>query len=159
LKVNLFSLALGVPEPFETRYDPAGLELNTQDVELIEPLTLKGELEKVDGALSVTGTLNSRIRETCARCLARTERPYKLDLQLTLEISGEEGERDFTPELREEVLLSYPVPFLCSENCKGLCPGCGANLNVTACDCRPDAKEKSPFDVLKKIKKTEKDGK
>lgn len=37
--------------------------------------------------------------------------------------------------LREQVLLSLPVRALCRQDCKGLCPGCGRNLNVEACIC------------------------
>ncbi len=46
---------------------------------------------------------------------------------------------DLTVELDEivtsDILLSLPGKFLCSENCKGLCPKCGANLNNGECDC------------------------
>jgi len=156
LKVNLFSLTAGVPETFEHSYDPEALELNAVDWEIIEPLVLRGELEKIEGALTVHGKITSRVREICSRCLARLEHPYEQGLSLTLIVESDQGALDFTPEVREEVLLSHPVKYLCSESCKGLCPGCGANLNVTRCDCRPEKKVDSPFDVLKKIKK--KDG-
>ena len=156
MKVNLFSLAEGIPQTFEHRYDPEVLELNAVDREILEPLVLRGEIEKIEGALTVHGKITSQVREICGRCLARMEHPYEQGFSLTLPIESDQGVADFTPEVREDVLLSHPVKYLCSESCKGLCPGCGANLNVTHCDCRPEEKAASPFDVLKKIKK--KDG-
>ncbi len=53
--------------------------------------------------------------------------------------------------LREQALLSIPLRTLCSENCKGICPGCGLDLNRESCRCHPD-KGRSPFAVLKKLK-------
>ena len=44
-------------------------------------------------------------------------------------------EVDITSDIREELLLTMPSRFLCSEECKGLCPGCGANLNDGKCTC------------------------
>lgn len=52
---------------------------------------------------------------------------------------------------REQILLSLPVKQLCSEDCKGLCPGCGRDLNTEECVCEV-VREESPFSVLNKIK-------
>jgi uncharacterized protein len=51
----------------------------------------------------------------------------------------------------EQIFLALPVKVLCSEDCKGICPGCGANLNEEACRCRAD-RGQSPFEKLKSIK-------
>lgn len=42
---------------------------------------------------------------------------------------------DMTDDVRQTVLLSVPLKLLCSENCKGLCPHCGMNLNFGTCTC------------------------
>jgi uncharacterized protein len=152
LKVNLLSLGTGVASPFEARYDANTLDLNTQDVELIEPLLLTGELEKAEGILTVRASAVSRCREVCSRCLAKIEGGFKKELHLTLLISNDQRVCDFTPELREEILLSHPVKFLCNENCKGLCGHCGTNLNVSSCECSPTAPKEGPFQILKKLK-------
>lgn len=54
--------------------------------------------------------------------------------------------------LREQVLLAVPLRTLCREDCKGICPGCGASLNNETCRCTPDTSS-SPFAVLGKISK------
>jgi uncharacterized protein len=44
-----------------------------------------------------------------------------------------------------------PVKMLCSQDCKGICPGCGANLNEEVCGCKANSRQ-SPFAKLKIIK-------
>jgi hypothetical protein len=53
--------------------------------------------------------------------------------------------------LREQVLLTLPLKPLCAETCKGLCPGCGTDLNQETCQC-PAEESTSPLAILKKIK-------
>jgi uncharacterized protein len=59
---------------------------------------------------------------------------------------------DVSEVLREQVLLAVPERRICNENCKGLCPGCGAVLRYEACRCESNNVE-SPFAVLKNLKK------
>jgi uncharacterized protein len=44
-------------------------------------------------------------------------------------------EIDFTAEIAEQILLAIPFKPLCKEDCRGLCPSCGAELNETECAC------------------------
>jgi uncharacterized protein len=54
-----------------------------------------------------------------------------------LEFSLYEGtEVDLSPLIREQVLLALPTRPLCEDDCRGLCPHCGVNLNRTTCECR-----------------------
>ena len=46
-------------------------------------------------------------------------------------------EIDLTGEIRETILLAVPMKILCAEDCRGLCAGCGANLNTELCRCAP----------------------
>ncbi len=46
-----------------------------------------------------------------------------------------EGVIDLLPMLREQILVALPARALCRENCQGLCPSCGADLNVSSCEC------------------------
>ncbi len=61
-----------------------------------------------------------------------------------------EPEIDVDEILREQSYLAIPLRTLCSENCKGICAGCGNALNSTGCCCSVD-KSGSPFAVLKKL--------
>lgn len=61
-----------------------------------------------------------------------------------------EPEIDIDEILREQAYLENPVRLLCSESCKGVCQGCGAQLNSESCSCSADYSD-SPFAILGKI--------
>ncbi len=58
---------------------------------------------------------------------------------------------DLWPLLREQIILAIPITVLCQEDCRGLCPSCGADRNRTRCECQPAA-VLSPFSALRDIK-------
>ncbi len=53
--------------------------------------------------------------------------------------------------LEEQFIISLPSKVLCTEACRGICPGCGVNLNQYACRCSNQAVENHPFASLKKL--------
>ncbi len=117
------------------------------------------------------GEIKTRVSFDCDRCLKN----YGIELggkfKLNLEYAA--GKMDETAEhecssaemdmmyldepvvdvfqiLSQQVFLLAPEKHVCSENCKGLCPGCAVNLNTKTCDCKKELKS-SPFDVLKNL--------
>lgn len=68
----------------------------------------------------------------------------------TLTLYLKEPEIDIDEILREQAYLSFPMRTLCSEECKGICAGCGVVLNSEVCRCSSD-KKSSPFAVLRKL--------
>ncbi len=63
----------------------------------------------------------------------------------------EDGQIDLEPLLREYALLEFPISPVCKPDCKGLCPVCGENMNITDCGHHPEPD--SPFGVLKDLLK------
>ncbi len=61
-------------------------------------------------------------------------------------------EIDIAPAVKETILLGVPIKFLCSEECKGLCPHCGTNLNQSRCTCETSSTDPR-WDALKKLTK------
>lgn len=123
------------------------------------------------GALLVTGTVSAEAETACARCLD----PVKLSVDAEVEayylIPGkdepltedeeieydqlEPGNKiDLTTLCRATLALAFPYIPLCSEDCAGLCPQCGVNLNHEQCSCEPPAEDDAPnpFAVLKDYK-------
>ena len=100
------------------------------------------------------GRISGTVTGHCGRCLEAYAFPLEVDFHVVLvpktddltpaaELSDEEldlsvyeGEVvDLAPLLREQVILALPTRPLCDDGCKGLCPGCGVNLNVERCRC------------------------
>jgi uncharacterized protein len=109
----------------------------------------------------VHGGVSYRVNSECRRCLRPVSAGRNTELRgmysfaeglERLELSEEELELqgifplaadsdclDLTDLVREAVVLDYPRFLLCSEDCRGLCPGCGADLNEEACRCASNA--------------------
>lgn len=94
----------------------------------------------------VTGRAVFRLNMRCARCLAPEEVPFDLKLSADLDMNHPADSEDELPYVRgysldvdllvmDELFVNIPISVLCSENCKGLCRGCGRNLNHGSCDC------------------------
>lgn len=89
----------------------------------------------VDGGVLVQGRAECTVSGCCGRCLkpvvVKLEKP---DIKLYFE-NVQEEELDVTGDLREELLTELPANLLCSPECRGLCPHCGADRNATDCSC------------------------
>jgi len=111
-------------------------------------------VSKREQRVTLDGLLALDLDLPCARCLEPVEVSVSRDLHavLLLQHADAEGEVELADEqldesyldgdvidlpelIREQVLLSLPHKPLCSEQCKGLCPGCGADLNHEECTC------------------------
>ena len=110
--------------------------------------------------LIVQGDFKGQTRLECVRCL--TEFPYTLHWNFTelyaftkrsVSESGlllpDDAHIDLQPLIREYALLELPISPLCKPDCKGLCPECGEDLNLTDCGHRPEPD--SPFSALKDL--------
>lgn len=133
--------------------------ISVKDDVLIEgTLTNQGEEVFLSGVLKLTYT------GQCARCLKPVTRT--MTLQLNERFSSRDTDDDdvypyegnfvdLTKTVNDNIIVALPVRLLCSEQCKGLCPVCGKNLNQGSCQCRPEQEDKkqekteNPFGILK----------
>ena len=58
---------------------------------------------------------------------------------------------DLSEAVKDALVLQLPMRFLCKEDCRGLCPKCGVNLNTGSCSCREGEDDVNPFSVLRSI--------
>ena len=124
------------------------------------PVVYDLKVSKVSGGALVTGSVSTVLNGSCGRCLEPAELELSADdIELFVEIDHEDT-IDITEDIRAELLLNLPANLLCSDDCAGLCPVCGANKNTTDCDCvieeddfdAPADGEPSPWDALDKLK-------
>ncbi len=117
------------------------------------------------------GHLKGILTLACSRCLEPFSWPLTADFDLLLaptprplnrtqeELTPQDLDLDFyngdvvnlEPFLREQILLALPLKPLCADSCRGLCPHCGANLNLQTCTCR-QSKAPATFAALAKLK-------
>lgn len=108
--------------------------------------------------VEVSGTVTCVIDGNCDRCLNEVHKQTVLPFAQTFFKDGQECDEycycgsklDATKAVEDEIILSLPTILLCSEDCKGLCPKCGANLNESECDC--DLTKENVFSQLKNLK-------
>jgi uncharacterized protein len=168
------------PVDFREEFSPGVIDLG-EEVRQRTPLATEGRADlveehhgkhKVVQDIRLKGKLETSLQVACARCLEpvvlRVQRSFDLlyrplgtdsgheELSVTdaeAEIGYYQGEGLLLEDtLREQVLLSVPLKTLCSEDCKGLCPHCGKNLNAEgACSCS-DEIEDPRWSALKDIR-------
>jgi uncharacterized protein len=122
-------------------------------VPLEGPLTVRGMLERAGASgFFWRAQLDGTVRSTCRRCLAEfvTEASVPIEVVFSTDpdlqedpsvypLSEPVSHVDVRPAVREELVLAVDAYPLCREDCRGLCPRCGADLNQGACGCAPAA--------------------
>jgi uncharacterized protein len=129
-------------------------------------------IERRGEKVLVTGDFETTVRQACGRCVEPlvTRVAPGVDLQLVPHPSGRQGEVELGPDdlevdfyqgdlldvgglLRSETDLALPMKPLCRPDCRGLCPVCGGNRNVTECRCEtrgPDPRL-APLEALRRL--------
>ncbi|MBI3087503.1 MAG: DUF177 domain-containing protein [Candidatus Omnitrophica bacterium] len=127
----------------ETTYDPALLDLKRRDLQLQEPIALSAFITKAEDELVVQADIACRLHLSCARCLGAFDSPLRTSAMLTYHVRPTDVV-DITEDLRQEIILAYPMIPLCRRTCKGLCPACGQNLNLQACPHQKESRDGPP---------------
>jgi uncharacterized protein len=98
----------------------------------------------------IEGSTNISLNLFCSRCLKEIVYPMDISISKEIDFSLTEEERaenldetnyiigynlDVDILVYDEILIGFPMKLLCSEDCKGICKNCGANLNEKTCDC------------------------
>jgi uncharacterized protein len=136
-------------------YQPDELNPVDERVSLIAPATVNGKVRLSGNEVFVNGHVETRAQVECDRCLKPVELPVNVDFTLEY-ISDSDYESIETAELteaemsvsvfdgaaidvdeivKEQILLAVPTRMLCREDCKGICPECGADRNTVECNC------------------------
>lgn len=116
------------------------------------------DLESVHGGVMARGTVRAPWAGECRRCLQPAAGTLEAEVaELFQEDSDPEttyplrgDQLDLEPLARDAVLLELPPVPLCADDCRGLCPTCGADLNVAPCDCKPASDDRwAALDALR----------
>jgi uncharacterized protein len=158
---------------FAHLYEPEEIVLDEEHARLTAPPEVTVRVRVSGREVRLRGKITARAEVDCDRCLKSVSVPVETAFDVTyvpeedyrasevaelqeedLSLSVFDGQTIDVDELvREQVLLALPARALCSDECKGLCPACGADRNLNPCDC--DSKEVDPrWAGLEKIRKS-----
>lgn len=139
----------GAVLPFEFSLDLSDCEFGG-DRPIQEPVRVTGRVRNMAGALVFTAQAATTLHLRCDRCAKpfQREKTISFETLLATELAGEEeqddivllegSELDAGALMRETFVLEMDSKNLCTEDCKGLCSGCGADLNVEPCRCKKE---------------------
>lgn len=147
-------------------------EISADPVKIVSPVTAAMKIDKQGSEVIVNGNVGADVELQCSRCLNVFTLKVNSDINVVYrpaedigreehyEIRGDELDTGFYKNdvldtddlLKEHVLLNVPMKPLCSEECKGLCPKCGLDLNTAQCNCATSEID-SRLAVLKQLLK------
>lgn len=125
------------------------VDAGSQRIDDLEVSFLRGTIRatRVQGGILVQGAIGSQLNLECVRCLESFSLPITLELEEIFRLPwispradtpyavSSDGCLDLTPLLREQSWLVIPIKPICTPECGGLCPQCGANLDKEPCAC------------------------
>jgi len=137
------------------------LEIAMDLAALVGPVSVKVRLDVSSQDIIAAGTADYRVVVTCHRCLTTSERDGRARFSQVYRFRGESddleimevdpnGFIDLLSPVNDEVGLSLPLTPLCREDCAGLCPTCGNDLNTDPCGGHEELSS-SPFAVLEHL--------
>ena len=169
MKIDLNRTSEDSSERLILEDSPEALELEAEGITFQEPVRVELVVTKNQDQLICQGQVTASAKLECSRCLAGYDHTVTSQLSFVVDLAGEsetarsEEEGYFVVDpsaasfeiddlVREAIILSLPLKPLCAEDCKGLCPVCGIDLNRSQCNC---VKEESDprWDQLKKLSK------
>jgi uncharacterized protein len=142
---------------FERTFQPSDESMADEAYRVVAPVQLAFDIHKDKDKFRLVGTVRTELEMPCSRCLE----PFRLSVDqafdlryhpqsdvagdVDTEVAEEDLETGFYRDeqidldelLREQFYLALPMKPLCREDCHGLCPQCGTNLNTGSCDCAP----------------------
>jgi uncharacterized protein len=143
-------------EAFSHSYAPGEVELEDEGARLVSDAEVQGSASRKGEEVRVRGSIKTEVELLCDRCAAPVRTPLEVEfdarfipqaaaadgtdnvelLAEDLGLAAYEGDAVDVDELvREQITLALPLRNLCREDCKGLCPKCGADLNAGQCSC------------------------
>lgn len=102
---------------------------------ILSDLDVTAQFLKTEDMVVVHVDVKTRCRFTCSRCLEEVEQDRLIPFDLDVDITPDMEFVDIDNDIREELIIAISPIVVCQEDCRGLCPHCGRNLNTETCVC------------------------
>lgn len=147
MKINVFEIMRKKGEmlPFELSESMENTEGYPDVVDFLKPVKVEGTLTNSGDFIVLEGKGTAELQLPCDRCLKSVNVKVNFNLKEKFSNTGSNGKEemetfsgesiDISEVVRRAILASMPMKVLCQEDCKGLCPICGKDLNEGDCGC------------------------
>jgi uncharacterized protein len=115
---------------------PEKLDLNTEMIKFRGPVRVEAKVTKITNAVTFDLEIDGSMYCLCSRCIKEFAAPVHKHLNFSCPVDRSVQSIDLDPEIRQELMLDFPVSPLCRPNCLGLCVKCGEDLNEGKCSCK-----------------------
>ncbi|MCM3746049.1 DUF177 domain-containing protein [Paenibacillus pasadenensis] len=154
----------GQEASFREELDVSELLQERKDIISAKPLAVALDVRPYEETAQVKGELKADLTMVCSRCLEPVEEHLAISIEERFALASmvkdpeadedlivvKEDKVDLQPYVEGTLLIYLPMAPLCSDDCKGLCPDCGTNLNEQSCGCSRDRIDPR-FEALKKL--------
>ncbi|HEX9780774.1 MAG TPA: DUF177 domain-containing protein [bacterium] len=112
--------------------EPSRLDIDRDDVHLREAIEVEARVNRLEHELIVRAGIRCPMHCVCARCLEEFIACQETNAIFNYRVEPTDTV-DITDDVRQEIILGYPMVPVCRPDCRGLCLQCGQNLNLAAC--------------------------
>lgn len=147
----------GQAYPFELSLSLPSMEVLDDPVDF-GTVTVSGTFTGAVESVSVKGHVEANVQSRCALCLADVACAVSAELDEVFTREPDPKDPDGRPlqghsvelsdVVKDALLLELPIRFLCKADCRGLCPVCGVNRNLSDCMCRVSQETNHPFSAF-----------
>jgi len=149
IQVNVEKIKDSQGETLLFRKETTLSNTNEEGFPFAGPVSIEIELTSSDKKIQAEGTVKTVVQRSCDRCLSLVEflleAPFKeiyfpavITQNIIMQdewISFKNDIIDLEPEVVKSLIMALPMKVLCDQDCHGLCPSCGKNLNTGKCGC------------------------
>ena len=164
MKINIASVLRneGASTKFQGLVELGKFDFMGSTLDFKAPLSVEGKVLNIGGTIEISAQITGEYITECSRCGAPVTESLSSELFESMEndfsdiddecISVSGNVIDISGAARACIFNSIPLQFLCSEDCKGLCPVCGTNRNHNECNCEEEVYDPR-FAIFRKLSK------
>jgi uncharacterized protein len=111
------------------------LDLETEIISFQSPIRVEARAQRIANTIVIRLNITGAMSMLCSRCLKDFDIEINKGVDLNFPLDKSMRFIELDTDIREEIIVDYPIKPLCRSDCNGLCPRCGKNLNEGGCSC------------------------
>ncbi|MCP4653130.1 MAG: DUF177 domain-containing protein [Candidatus Omnitrophica bacterium] len=124
------------PIAIEGEISASELDIDTSDAKLIGNLKVNCSLQRIIREILADFEISFSREIMCSRCLNKYIENSQDKFRMAYNTADFADSLNVNDDIRERILLNFPMKLLCKTDCKGICPNCGVDLNSEQCQCK-----------------------